>query len=178
MKHLFKTTFLLYLLSAFASGLLFASEAQIDTTGRNPDNRDAYRNSLIEREKTRARIFVRTDTVLSYPDPFFISSSTIFSSDAKSPSEILSTHPLFSSVKYGISSSINRFLPYGNVAPINHYNSGGLFNRTSSLIRGTDLFSANELSAITIKSGGDLHYQKNISLSVPEAALLCGKRCV
>jgi hypothetical protein len=172
MKHLFKTIFLLYSLSAFASGLLFASEAQIDTAGRNPGNRNAYRDSLMERERTRALIFERTDTVFSKPDPFFISSSTIFSSDAKSPSELLGFHPFFSSVKYGVSSSLNRFLPYGNVAPINHYSLGGLFNRTSSLIRGTDLFSASELSTITVKNGGDLHYQKNIALSVPEAALL------
>lgn len=173
MKNFRRTVFLICSLSVLCPQLLSASETKENNSGLDSTEINEYRDSLIERERSRVEVFEYAGTNFYRQNPFHIPSPAIFSSDAKSPSELLGTHPLFSSVRFGISSSLNRFLPYGNVAPINTIRQGYLFsNTTGSLMSGTDLVSANEISDIFLENGGNLSYRRTGLLTVPEATLL------
>ena len=150
----------------------------VHTTSAKPDSlidtlREAYRDSLIKMEHARAAVYEHPSSDLLRHDFFTLSPSVLFRTDGTAPSEALRFHPLFSNVRFGISSSLNRFLPLGNVAPVNKIYTGDLlYSLNNNPVAGTDQIFATEISHIHLLHNGNLRYSRYPgNVSVPEAVL-------
>ncbi len=150
------------------------SEQQIDSAICDSIKREKLRESLLEREKQRSTQHLHQNIDRTLFNPFDINSSMLFLSDGTSPSELLRSHPLVTTARYGLSTSINRFMLFGAVAPVNRIYTGNLLynRRTSSTIEGTDQISTVDISKIYFDDFGTATYRYNPEEIVSPEALI------
>ena len=118
---------------------------------------------------------------IHYPQHFPSSEHTdlqtgiIFSRDATSWYDISDIKRRAITIKSGIATSFNRFLLYGNTAPIvNHYpGSRLLYNNNIAPLSGEDAIFTNEFRAVAFSGGTSVHYLPHSdSLVSPEISFL------
>ncbi len=149
------------------------SAPPIDSAFSDSINRDQLRITLLDREKKRSTEHYHQNIDQILYDPFKINSSILFLSDGTTPSEALRSHPLVTSARYGISTSLNRFMLYGAVAPVNKIHTGNLlYSRNNSTIRGTDQVSVADVSDIHFNDFGTVRYHYNPGRIVSPEALI------
>ncbi len=150
------------------------SKPQIDSTISDSIKRAKLRESLLEQEKRRSMQHLHQNIDQLLYDPSNLSSSILFLSDGTSPSELLRSHPLVTTARYGLSTSINRYMIFGAVAPVNRVYTGNLlYNHiTSSTIKGTDQVSSVDLSDIYFTDFGALAYHYNPDRIISPEALI------
>ncbi len=151
-----------------------SSKPQIDSTISDSISREKLRESLLEREKQRSAQHLHQNIDQLLYDPFILNSSILFLSDGTSPSELLRSHPLVTTARYGLSTSINRFMLFGAVAPVNRIRTGNLlYNRNPSrTIKGTDQVSSVDLSDIYFDDFGTAVYHYNPERIISPEALI------
>jgi hypothetical protein len=150
------------------------SKPQIDSTISDSIKRANLRESLLEQEKQRSMQHIHQNIDKLLYDPSNLSSSILFLSDGTSPSELLRSHPLVTTARYGLSTSINRYMIFGAVAPVNKVYTGNLLynHSTSSTIKGTDQVSAVDLSDIYFTDFGAVAYHYNPDRIISPEALI------
>jgi hypothetical protein len=136
----------------------------VDTLGRNK-----LRDSLLllqEQRKSLCRYPLRGNDLVSLP------TSRLFSSDMTGPSELLATSPFSVPVRFGLSSQLNRFLPYGNVAPVERiFSEGSLLSNSPGQLTGSDDVSVAELSSVTAGPDNVCRYSLYpVHVAVPEGS--------
>lgn len=151
-----------------------SSKPQTDSTVSDSISRAKLRESLLEREKQRSEQHLHQNIDQLLYDPFILNSSILFLSDGTSPSELLRSHPLVTTARYGLSTSINRFMLFGAVAPVNSIRTGNLlYDRSpSSTIKGTDQVSSVDLSDIYFDDFGTAVYHYNPERIISPEALI------
>ncbi|MCU0608202.1 MAG: hypothetical protein MUF22_00345 [Chitinispirillaceae bacterium] len=104
---------------------------------------------------------------------FSITEKVLFNTDVMDISESAGTIPLLVPVQFSLSNRLNRFLPYGNVAPVMQiYQNGPLLPVSPDPFRGTDDVSLAEISTISLQANNVCRYTPFPALSaVPEAAI-------
>jgi hypothetical protein len=131
--------------------------------------RNTIRDSLLLLKEQRGALRGRP---IHGTDPFSLETPRIFSNDATSPSEALSDFPFCIPVRFGLSSQLNRFLPYGNVgSAMTVFNGETLIPSASGPLTGTDNISLAEVSTIAMGPGNTFRYSlypENIA--VPEGS--------
>jgi hypothetical protein len=145
-----------------------------DSTISDSISRAKLQATLLEREKQRSEQHFHQNIDRLLYNPFNLNSSILFLSDGTAPSELLRSHPLITTARYGLSTSINRYMLFGAVAPVNRIYTGNLlYNRNlSSTITGTDLVSSSDLSGICFDDFGTVSYHYNPGMIVsPEASI-------
>lgn len=152
--------------SEIDSAILKASQDSI--------KRENLRQLLLEKEHKRLSEHHHQNTDLYTTDPHRLNSSFLFLTDGTTPSEALRSHPLITTARYGLSTSLNRYMLYGAVAPVNKIRTGNLLYETnSSLIKGTDQISLVDISDIQFNNSGELRYLYHpAELTSPEALIL------
>jgi hypothetical protein len=107
------------------------------------------------------------------PDPFTIHASTLFAADAPVPSEAIVSSPLCVPVRFGLSNQLNRFLLYGNVAPITLVAANGpLLSSPFDPLHGSDDIFTTEISSIALGPDNVCRYSPYPSATVtPEASI-------
>jgi hypothetical protein len=118
--------------------------------------RAALRDSAIRLADNRR---LQYDVPSTGRDPYTITTSMIFNSDAASPSEALSNSATCQSVNYGLSNRMNRFLVYGNPAPLAPiYPAGSLIGIEPGPLGGSDGTYTTEFSQINLLPGDAVRY--------------------
>ena len=132
---------------------------------------EMYKDSLLNLEHERIRLHENHKYSDTPFNPYHASLSEIFSSDGTAPSEFLYHNPLFTSARFGLSSSINRSLYYGNTAPINRISTGNLlYSANYHLFSGTDLYSSTFISNMYTDNRGLIMFNTfPDNFTVPEA---------
>lgn len=132
--------------------------------------RSKLRDSLLLLQQERR-------TLCRYPlhtsDAYTVLTPRLFSDDVTSPSEALATSPFCIPVRFTLSSQLNRFLPYGNVAPITTIFNEGFPEPTLSggPFTGTDAISVGELSSIAMGPNNTYRYSLYpVQVAVPEGS--------
>lgn len=150
------------------------SKPLIDSTVSDSINREKLRASLLEREKQRSEHHLHQNIDQLLYNPFNLNSSILFLSDGTSPSELLRSHPLVTTARYGLSTSINRYMIFGAVAPVNSTRTGNLlYNRNpGSTIKGTDQVSAVDISDIYFDDFATAGYHYNPERIISPEALI------
>ncbi len=126
----------------------------------------------LQADRRKAFIF---DSLPDYYEPFFVSSPEMYRKDAIALAEELRFHPLIATARLGLSSSLNRYLPYGLVAPATKVWTNGIipenlpFNSYS--LNFSDQFST-ETEAISIQNSGIFLLDYPIKAPLPEAVIL------
>ena len=132
-----------------------AGAASPDSTLR-ASRRAALKDSLSRLVAGRHDLYSRPDHDVP---AFAVTTPMLYNADAPSPSEALDASPLFMPVRFGLSSRMNRFLVYGNTAPISPlYTTGPLLPTTFDPTKGTDDVFTSEFSAISLLPNGDCRY--------------------
>lgn len=160
--------------SAKPQPLSHSPKPQIDSTVSDSIDREKLQQSLLELEKRRSEQHLHQNIDQLLYDPYSLNSSILFLSDGTSPSEMLQSHPLITGARYGLSTSINRFMLFGAVAPVQRIRTGNLlYNRSpSSTIKGTDQVSAADLSDVYFDDFGTMVYQYNPGRIISPEALI------
>jgi hypothetical protein len=138
---------LLLLLAATAVWPLSPGTAAADST-----RKILLRDSLnAKQEQSRSPYF----HVLHDYDPFAVDGAGLFSANSPAPSEALARSPLCVPVPLGLSNRLNRFLLYGNTAPITAVSIGGplLFSSFDQWSGSDDIFTTEISSAVLEPSG-------------------------
>lgn len=106
-------------------------------------------------------------------DPYHLGSSELFLTDGTAPSEALHSHPFITTARYGLSTSQNRYMLFGAVAPVNKIYTGKLlYQNFGNAVKGTDQTSLIDISDITLNNSATLHYYHNLGqIATPEAHL-------
>lgn len=148
-------------------------KTKLDSTSIDSLNREKLRQSLLNHEKQRYAEYHHQNIDQILYDPYHVNSSILFLTDGTTPSEVLRSHPLVTTARYGLSSSLNRFMLYGAVAPVNKIYTGNiLYEHSSSLAKGTDQNSVIDISDIFFTDMGSVRYLYNPGRIVsPEAHL-------
>jgi hypothetical protein len=147
--------------------LLFLHVPLVSQTQSVPQN---HTDSL---SRAAARTILRDSTIrlvddrrLQYDvppsdrDPYTITASMIFNSDAAAPSEALSSSAICQPIYYGLSNRMNRFLVYGNPAPLAPiYPAGSLIGIEPGPIEGSDGTFTTEFSQINLLPDGAVRYE-------------------
>lgn len=149
--------------------LTFAGNDSLQIKAADSLRRTRLRDSLSLLQEERK-------TLCSHPaqsiDAFSVSTPLLFSNDAISPSEALATSPFSTPVRFGLSSQLNRFLPYGSVAPVMAvFREGSLLPALGSPLTGTDDISVGELSSIAVGPNNTYRYSLYpVHVTVPEGS--------
>jgi hypothetical protein len=103
-----------------------------------------------------------------------VTAADFFCADATAPSEAVALSPFCVTVPFGLSSQLNRFLVYGNVAPVAPlFANGPLLCSTFDPCRGTDDICVTEFSSITLGPGNASVYAPRPGPTAsPEASIL------
>lgn len=126
----------------------------------------------LQSDRRKAFIF---DSLPDYSEPFLVSSSEIYRKDAISLAEGLRFHPFITTARLGLSSSLNRYLPYGIVAPITKVWTNDIIPENlpfnSYPLNLCDQFST-ETEAVSIQNSGIYLLDYPIKAPLPEAIIL------
>lgn len=129
---------------------------------------------IIQFEKGRQDIY-KYDSTPDFSNPYYISTADLFRKDGSAFSDALRYHPLITSVKFGLSNSLNRFLLYGNVAPVTKLWTGPIISSrvpySQFPFSGTHLVST-ETQAISIDNNGLHALDYPVRFPSPETVLL------
>jgi hypothetical protein len=165
------------IISVLLLSALFLSTAFGATAARAHDSlpaadtvrRVGERDSLLRLQTARQKQY-RHD--FSSAPLFSVSTSNVFESDGGGLSEAVATSPLCLPVRFGLSSGLNRFLPYGNTAPIAAIiPEGELIAVVPDPLIGNDRFTATEISSIRLLPNNLCHYTQYPEQStVPEGS--------
>lgn len=106
-------------------------------------------------------------------DQYHLSPATLFLSDGTTPSEALRFHPFITTARYNLSSSLNRYMLYGSVAPVNKVLTGNLlYEINDNSLKGTDQSTIADLSEIHFRNSAVMQYKyRPLQLSTPEALI-------
>jgi hypothetical protein len=131
-------------------------------------------DSFFVLEQKRKNLFVY-DSTPDFSNPYAIGSSELYRKDATSMAEGLKYHPLMTSVKFGLSSSLNQYLPYGTVAPVSAIWTNNIISQRMPF----NLFPMNEgnhfsteTEAVSIENSGIYLLDFPAKAALPEAVLL------
>lgn len=146
--------------------------AAIDTSGEKTADslrRIKVRDSLLLLQENRRMLCnhpVQTGGALIMEAP------RLFSADVTSPSEVLATSPFSVPVRFGLSSQLNRFLPFGNVAPVTTiFREGSLLPVSAGPLTGTDDISVAEIASIAARPDNTYRYSLYpVQVAVPEGS--------
>jgi hypothetical protein len=147
------TPFVLLLLLHLASP---ARPLLSDSTLSDSLTKKLVRDSLNALQEQSRGLYLHTSQ--GY-DPFTVNGAGLFSANSPSPSEALAQSPLCVPVRFGLSNRLNRFLVYGNTAPITALSIGGPllfapFDRWS----GSDDIFTTEISSVVLDPAGICKY--------------------
>ena len=160
-----KTDFLKITLSSLLLLLFLSIPARPDSAP--PAESDSTRAAALYRQVKRDSLIRVADArrqeynlpAANNDNPFAISGATLFGWDATSPTETIEPLPFFRPVRFGLANRLNRFLVYGNPAPLTpHYSTGPLLFSSFDATRGTDDLFPTEYSRITLTPGGACRY--------------------
>ena len=104
-------------------------------------------------------------------NPFYSGSSEIFRSDGVSASEILRYNALGVYVPFTLSSSFNRFLPFGNSAPLGYLSSSSTLILKSSKFAGSGHHFSTLGSGFTFDAAQLIYEPYPHRLAVPETVI-------
>ena len=131
-------------------------------------------NTFFELETKRKKIF-DYDSVLEFKNPYLILSPELYRKNATSFSDAMRYHPLFTSVRYGLSSSLNRNLLYGTVAPVTTIWSDKIFSQNTPYslfpINAENQFTT-ENEFISINNNGIHFFDYPVKTAIPEIVIL------
>ncbi|MBN2035226.1 MAG: hypothetical protein JW768_00655 [Chitinispirillaceae bacterium] len=147
-------------------GAAFSGSAQRDSLSRI-----AARDSLAAVQEANRQAYSHTADV---HDPFSVPASSLFSSDAPGFSDAVETSPLCIPIRFGLSNRFNRFLLYGNTAPITTlFTDGDLIPSTFEPFTGFDHISACEIASLSLEPNNRCRLVPHPTAVVtPEAAIL------
>ena len=101
-----------------------------------------------------------------------LSKSEIFRTDATSPSEIFRIDPRGIQVQTALSSYLNRYLLYGNVAPVDKAIIGNVVQPFTDPLYGSDQFFSSQMSKMATYGDGSTKYTPfPCDLVAPEAVV-------
>jgi hypothetical protein len=102
--------------------------------------------------------------------PFFIPAHRLFNADISGPSEAMAAVPLCIPVRFGLSNRLNRYLPYGNTAPVLRiFPDGDLLFTSFDQTKGTDDIFISEISSIALLPADEcLYTPAAAAAAVPE----------
>jgi hypothetical protein len=155
-----------------------ASESLVTTTTATMKDDSSHQKSILDSffflEKTRKQIFI-FDSTREFGTPYSIGSSELYRKDATSIAEGVKYHPLMTVVKFGLSNSLNQYLPYGTVAPVSAVWTNDIFSQRMPF----NLFPINQVhqfstktEAISIENSGIYLLDFPAKAVLPEAVLL------
>jgi len=124
--------------------------------------------------ENRRRDIFKFDSVPDFKNPYFTGAPELYRKNSTSFSDALRYHPLFSTVRFGLSSSLNRNLLYGTVAPVTSIQSkNGSVNTPYSLfpINPSNHFST-EKEGVSIDNSGIRLLDFPVNTALPEVLLL------
>jgi hypothetical protein len=155
MRHRIRITppeLLLLLFTATAAWSLSTGTTAVDST-----KKILLRDSLnAKQEQARSAYFHAPHGY----DPFEVTGAGLFSANSPAPSDALSQSPLCVPVRFGLSNRLNRFLLYGNAAPITQVSIGGplLFSPFDQWTGSDDIFTT-EISSAGLEPAGICRYR-------------------
>lgn len=131
-------------------------------------------DSFFALEQKRKNIFI-FDSTPDFSNPYSIGSSELYRKDATSMAEGLKYHPLMTVVKFGLSNSLNQYLPYGTVAPVSTIWTNNLISQRMPFnlfpINSGNQFST-ETEVVSIENNGIYLLDFPAKAALPEAVLL------
>jgi hypothetical protein len=102
-------------------------------------------------------------------EPFSIPACRLFDADISAPSEGMSTASLCVPVSFGLSNRFNRYLLYGNTAPVSKiFTDGDLLFTSFDPTRGTDDVFTTEVSSVSMLPANAVRYSPVQGAAVPE----------
>jgi len=154
-----------------AKPALPASKAAAESAASAADSlaRSAQRDSLVRMvEKNRRQYDHTADS--GDRTPFFIPAYRLFNADISGPSEAMAAVPLYVPVRFGLSNRLNRYLPYGNTAPVLRiFPDGDLLFTSFDPTKGTDDVFIAEISSISLLPADQcLYTPAAAAVAVPE----------
>jgi hypothetical protein len=132
--------------------------------------------SLVNRfrslEHKRQQLF-DFDSVPDFNNPFFVEASELYRKNATHMPDALRYHPMFTEIKYSLSSGLNRMLPYGTVAPVNFYcgSSSLRFERALFPLSLQNTYST-EINTVSISNNGIHLDDYTAATALPEIVIL------
>ena len=151
---------------------IFATGDSLLTKAADSLGRTKLRDSLSLLQEKRKSLCVHPSG--NY-DAFSVSTARLFSEDATSPSEMLATSPFSVPVRFGLSSQLNRFLPFGFVVPVSTiYRESPLIpTPAGGMLNGADDISIGEISSIGLGPNNTYRYSLYpVDVAVPEGSFL------
>ncbi|MGA2506833.1 MAG: hypothetical protein ABSF80_05080 [Chitinispirillaceae bacterium] len=147
------TVFLLVLLPWASNGRCAGAAG---TNAVDSLQRAARYDSLARIQETNRHLYDHTSAGSA---AFSVSTPVLFTADNTGPSEALSASPLCVPVSFGLSNRMNRFLLYGNVAPITQiFSDQDLLFTVADALKGTDDVCTSEISAISLLPANRCRY--------------------
>lgn len=152
------------------------SLAAIATTKTKDDS--SHQRSILDSffvlEQKRKNIFI-FDSTPDFSNPYAIGASELYRKDATALAEGLKYHPLMTTVKFGLSNSLNQYLPYGTVAPVSTIWTNNLISQPMPF----NLFPINqgnhfstETEAVSIENSGIYLLDFPAKAALPETVFL------
>jgi hypothetical protein len=153
--HVYRITVSFLVLLLPASNVLFAGPAgsvagdSLHPAARGDSLQRAARGDSLSRiQETNRHLYDHSSTESG---AFSISTPLLFTADNTGPSEAMQNSPLCVPVTFGLSNRMNRFLPYGNVAPITQiFSDENLLFTAADAMRGTDDVFTTEITGISL----------------------------
>jgi hypothetical protein len=152
--------FLLLSCATFPSGAGTTGSKTADSLSRI-----AQRDSLVRIVEAARRQYDHTaDT--GGRTAFSIPAHRLFNADISAPSEAMAAVPLCIPVSFGLSNRFNRYLPYGNTAPVSQvFADGDLLFTTFDPTKGSDDVFATEVSAVSLLPANRFRYTRKACFS-------------
>jgi hypothetical protein len=145
--------------------------AAAGTTGSKPADslhRIALRDSLVRTVEENKRQYDHTADTGGRKD-FAVPAYRFFDADVSAPSEAMNAAPLCLPVSFGLSNRFNRYLGYGNTAPVSQvFENGDLLFTSFDATKGTDDVFMTEASAVSMLPANRFSYTPVAGSAVPE----------